>query len=370
MRLGRTFVTSAYRTMRRHVLMCEEMTRIPDTLDIARRTKEEANMRREIRDLLTLIHQGRWDLIPDMRNAQIRLHEFRSRAIVQGPSLNRHCAHDNCDHGFVDASGVCGVCDRVTCLHCGVAVHDVDEHRCNNDDVQSMRMIGHECRPCVRCRAPSMRAEGCATMWCTRCHTFWNWETGRIIETKGTVPHNPDHRAWLNETRHREIGDIPCGGLPDGGVIHMALMRFMLERVSASAPFVVQAVETIQMTQRIRPRFPRTWDAATVNLNARISLINGEMTEDSFSRVVERNDRTNRFRRDVGEVLEALVLSGADVLQRFCFERTDLDLAAIELLTLLRVSNDALRQFAHAHGRVGPYLTETFRWVLPNTRAT
>ena len=57
-------------------------------------------------------------------------------------------------------------------------------------------------------------------MWCVHCHTFWNWDTGQIIETRRGTPHNPDHRQWMADDdrwRYREIDDIPCGGLPEEG---------------------------------------------------------------------------------------------------------------------------------------------------------
>ena len=370
-RLGRTFVSSKYRAMRRNVLVSSEMLRIPDTIEIARRTRDENNIRREIRELLTHVRQGRWDLVPQLRNAELRLHQYLNNLNEDDTvrTIASRCAHDQC-RGYVDSSGACNICDRVTCIHCGAAVHDVDEHRCNDSDVMSIRVIGSECKPCVRCRAPSTRIEGCATMWCASCHTFWNWDTGRIIESRGNTPHNPDHRAWIAERRHREIGDIPCGGLPDGGMLHMALMRFMLERVSASAPIIVNATEVVHSAQRIRERFPRTWDVATVNLNARISYINGEIDEGAFAKIVERNDRTSRFKRDVGEVLETLVLSGADILQRFCVGGVDLEVTAVELVSILRYTNSMLKHVANAHGRVGPHLAENMQWVLPGQRRT
>ena len=371
-RLGLTFVSSDYRRMRRNVLVSDEMLRIPDTVEMARRSKHEANLRREIRQLFVDIRRGRWYLMPQLRNAEMRLQEHMNNGQgneTSARALTSRCAHDECK-GYVDSDGTCGICDRVTCARCGAPVHNMDEHQCDDNDVMSIQAIGSECKPCVRCRAPSTRVEGCATMWCASCHTFWNWDTGRVIESRGNnTPHNPDHRAWAANTRHREIGDIPCGGIPDGGMLHMALMRFVIERVSASAPVIVQATEAIHYAQTIRTRFPRTWDAVTDNLNVRIAFINGDIDEDVFARTVERNDRTSRFKRDVGEVLETLVLSGADILQRFCVTtHADIEVTAVELVSMLTYADAVLRHIAKAHGRVGPHLTKNLQWILPGQR--
>ena len=53
------------------------------------------------------------------------------------------------------------------------------------------------------------KIDGCAQMWCTECHTAFDWRSGRI-ET-GRV-HNPHYFEF--KKRSREHGDIPCGGRP------------------------------------------------------------------------------------------------------------------------------------------------------------
>jgi len=49
----------------------------------------------------------------------------------------------------------------------------------------------------------------CDQMWCTQCHTAFNWRTGRIE----SVVHNPHYFEWLRRNGNavpRNPGDIPC----------------------------------------------------------------------------------------------------------------------------------------------------------------
>jgi hypothetical protein len=54
-------------------------------------------------------------------------------------------------------------------------------------------------------------------MWCVMegCGTAFSWETGQIVTGK---VHNPHYYEWLRRNgggaAPREVGDIPCGGVP------------------------------------------------------------------------------------------------------------------------------------------------------------
>lgn len=209
-------------------------------------------------------------------------------------------------------------------------------------------------------------------MWCVACHTFWNWDTGRVIETRHSVPHNPDHREWTAAGHHpREVGDIPCGGLPDGRPLHMALMREFSRymEVHPLAPVIVDAADALHMAQRLRHEYPRVWDDVHANEALRIELLNGDMDEADFAVQVERQDRARHYRRDVGMVLETLVFAGADILQHFCAGGDGCGPTAERLMALHTLCDVALARVGTVHARLAPRLDERWRWELPYQRA-
>ena len=68
------------------------------------------------------------------------------------------------------------------------------EHTCDEEKVKSAELIRKQCKNCPKCGALTYKISGCPQMWCTSCHTAWNWNTGRI-ETK--IIHNPHYFEYL-----------------------------------------------------------------------------------------------------------------------------------------------------------------------------
>ena len=255
-----------------------------------------------------------------------------------------------------------------TCTACGTPAH---EGACDASALASVRAIARECRPCVQCGAPSLRAEGCSVMWCVHCHAFWHWDTGRAIQSRA-APHNPDHRAWVGAQRTvaRELDDLPCGGLPERAALHMALVgEFARTRhVPASAPVILAAEHMLSDAQRMRHAYPQQWDARMANEPLRISYLLGDLDDVGLGRALERQERTHHWRRAVGAILEALVLASVDVLQRFVASHITAGRTAIELAALREQADDALLCTCRCHARAVPRVSAAWQWTLPNRR--
>lgn len=372
-RLGRTFWTTEYRAVRRERLFRDEQLLLPGTVEHARRVQLDRALTEGVRALQTRVRNGEWEQVPNLRTARLMLYHHRNGGGApvdarRAQWVVRHCGHDGCSAGLLDGDGRCTTCARPTCLACGEASTGGD-HVCAASTLETMRAIASSCRPCVRCNAPCARVEGCATMWCVRCHTFWNWETGRVIDaSRGHAPHNPDHRRWVSTAQLREVDDIPCGGIPDGGMLHTTTILHMFDYVSSSAPVILEAAECVYRAQRLRARYPRTWDPMTVNLDSRVALLNGDLTEEAFKRVIERNERACQYKQRVGEVLETFVMAASDVLQRFCNRDEGVDITALHLVELRGLVDVALVRVSEAYGRAVPRVDALWRWTLPNAR--
>lgn len=370
-RLGKTFWNTTYRRMRREELLRVDETLIAESTPEASQIRTERRLALEMQTLAREIQNGRMDLIPQYRS----LREAMARNTRQSTrTLLKRCTEHDCP-GFLTTHPVhtqrlvCQTCAQQTCARCGEPM-DADalhEHECDENIVASRQAILRECKPCVRCQAPSLRTEGCPTMWCPHCHTFWNWDTERIIESRGNNPHNPDHRAFLTNNRgrvRREVDDVPCGGLPDGIVVHNAFVRdsLAINNLSVFAPIVIDALECIHLSQRMRHHYPLTWNAHEHFRSVRVAFILGDITRDAYVATMERMERTFEFRREVGFVLELLVLAGADIFQRLSSGDDDIVSACFSLNALRDIVDARMTHVGSLFQRRAPRLERDWKW--------
>lgn len=162
------------------------------------------------------------------------------------------CIIEGCK-GFIGNDNACGLCKVVVCPHC--LLENVDGHECKQEDIDTVKAIKEETRPCPSCQTPIFKTDGCDQMWCTQCHTTFSWNTGRI--ERGHV-HNPHYIQWMRNkqnTMPREVGDVPCGGLPP-----LKHIQDKLQDLQVPTVYIVYLTLIYKMAQYIEtkemPRYP------------------------------------------------------------------------------------------------------------------
>ena len=132
----------------------------------------------------------------------------------------RPCKTEDC-RGFLSSGYKCEICETFTCPKClDVLGPDKNvEHTCKESDVKSAELIRKETKPCPSCGFRISKISGCPQMWCTECHTAFNWKTG--FKETGTV-HNPHFyctvpgnfacsRVFLLHQKKKDIGKDDSG---------------------------------------------------------------------------------------------------------------------------------------------------------------
>ena len=397
-RLGITFVNGSFRTARRKTLRLRETPRLHALGPTAARERRRRILALEARLLVDELIQVQTYLVEDLpeqhaeydrlamtlRKVQRRQDELESTA--RESQIRRYmaqCAHDGCgaDLGSDDC---CTVCHRKTCMECGVPLDDNNwtTHQCNVDVLATRTLLLQECRPCVQCGALSQKVEGCPTMWCPRCHAFWNWDTGRLIETRRSgVPHNPDHRTWVangasSTPLAREVSDLPCGGFPGHQVLKSVVLEelLMMGEVTDVTSVIFFAENAARHAQWMREQKYHRIEPSEVHQHPeleamRIKFLLGDMTETAFSNLLEQTERDMDFRNEIASILEAFVLCVADLLQRFVGNMLDMTShIAHELETFRILSDSALESAGKLHERKPPRISNIWRWDVPYTR--
>lgn len=125
----------------------------------------------------------------------------------------KKCASETCN-GFLTSNYKCRLCEKTTCLHCGVIWESAD-HQCLQANIDTVNLLKSDTKNCPKCAVPIFRSSGCPQMFCVRCHTAFDWTSLKIIN--GPI-HNPHYfeimqaLALTNQTGAQQpIGlDVPC----------------------------------------------------------------------------------------------------------------------------------------------------------------
>ena len=126
------------------------------------------------------------------------------------------CPANECN-GMLSTQYKCGICELFACPKCHEIIGEDKsvEHTCDPNNVASAEAIKKETKQCPGCPNRIFRIEGCSQMWCTGCHTAFDWNSGRVVKSERL--HNPH---WIEYQRNknngqapRAPGDVPCGGL-------------------------------------------------------------------------------------------------------------------------------------------------------------
>ncbi len=107
--------------------------------------------------------------------------------------FTQKCSVEDCE-GFLTEKWVCELCDNKTCRRCLETKND--KHVCNQDDIETVKLIKKTTRNCPGCATAIHRIESCDQMWCTQCNVPFSYKTGKKIN--GPV-HNPHFFQWLKE---------------------------------------------------------------------------------------------------------------------------------------------------------------------------
>jgi hypothetical protein len=74
----------------------------------------------------------------------------------------RTCPVDDCK-GFVNKKWICGLCESKICEKCHEVINkdEEEEHECNNDNVETAKMLMKDTKPCPKCAVLIFKIEGC-----------------------------------------------------------------------------------------------------------------------------------------------------------------------------------------------------------------
>lgn len=322
-KLPKTFVNTTYKKHKTNCLLSAEKSFLHSTLPlIERQNKIDAKKKEidEIKNKKKELQKQMCDMYRQLREKNRELNQ-----VIHGTYGNvehhagiRKCCKETCN-GFLDVNFTCSACHCNVCPECNEVKQEGQEHVCNPDTVESVRVLLANSKPCPSCGTMISKAHGCDQMWCPECHTTFSWNTGQV--SRGNT-HNPHYFEWLRREgrNERNVMDIPCGGVP--ARTHMLdMLGQRLNRDQSNIwleqPFI-SAHETVEDMERYEMR-KYNIDEERLNTeltNLRIQYLRNQITEEVWKRKLQTMNHKNAKNKEVLQIMQTYVIIVSDLYRR------------------------------------------------------
>lgn len=219
---GKNFLTKTFLDHQKEVQFKQNQTMFPDVLPIVenelecRKLKNKIQtLENEIFDILSPFRRQIQEIEEKMQDAISHLeiqkknltknydelknnannHRTNNNKIIN--NYTRPCLNQECK-GYLNDQYKCGLCKTAFCQDCYEQIHTGVEHECDPNLIENVKLMKKDTKNCPSCGTGIYKIDGCNQMFCTTCHTAFNWKTGLV--DKGVI-HNPHYYEYLRETR-------------------------------------------------------------------------------------------------------------------------------------------------------------------------
>lgn len=397
---GQYFVTHTYKKKREDVLFDVEKAMLPDTQPLAAQTLEIKKLQKQIsereqsiaslQESINRLDVGVLDsefeeYLETRKNYRMQIHDHneekymiqlrRDRIYSRMVHRNRNnsakrtelvvkCPGADC-RGFamMKSNGLsCDLCDTVLCKEChepldkGTSVPS-DKHTCDPNTLETVKLLRKDSKNCPSCKSVIYKIDGCDQMFCTQCHTAFSWRTGEV--STGRI-HNPHYYEYLRRNGNdvRELGDIPCGGLPRA-------TRDIVNNRSYSKVHRIVAHFEYDEIFRLRQDCNRNEG----NQDLRVSYLNKEICINTFKSEIYRREKALEKKREIIAVLTTFVVVCSDIFRNILGDENAFkdEKSTMEQFDNIRAfTNESLTEISRVYKCVVPVIG--YNWEYGRTK--
>lgn len=249
------------------------------------------------------------------------------------------CPQSDCN-GFLSQKGVCGICKTHVCSKCnvvkGTTKDEITAHECKEDDIESVKAILKETKPCPRCGTRIHKIDGCDQMWCPYCQdkygegTTFSWRTGKIERGRIHNPHYIEHMQ-KHGGNLREVGDVHCGGLPQIWDFDRRLTWAPFGSYQGSIPRAVR-VQAMNVLRRVDEINQYVLDPLREKLHQQnihrmnqIKHIVGEIDDKKFRAAISKTEKKREKDQEILDIFEVVVAVLTEKINQLYNEPNDVN---------------------------------------------
>ena len=316
------FITKTLKSHRENVLFDREKSLLPETQPYVVVETQKKNIKKQI-DVLNaeLFELRRQERVIQIKvgNLQYEMNRITINNVNAGETavtvedrkkFIRKCPMDEC-RGFLSTAWKCGSCEKRICNKCNE--EKLDNHVCKPENVASMELLNKDTKPCPTCGTMIFRISGCSQMFCTDCHTAWDWNTQRVVNG---VIHNPHYYEFLNRNggqRGRNHGDIPCGGLPDAYDMRNVITNIFGNPTNSNLMRIHNCIAHIQHYEL---RHHVVADPIVANRDLRIKYLMNDIPEAAFKATLQQSEKKRQKVIAFRNIYQMFVDVGSDIFRQ------------------------------------------------------
>lgn len=329
-----TWIDDEYKKHRQDILVDRERSRLPAAQLIIERIKQAEGMVSEITEAkkeaeaLYKVYSVAMKKYLDLQTRATNLSHGRPELNdINAPKEEKRvfimpCPASSC-RGFLSTAYKCGICDIYACPDCREIKGSAKDsaHTCDPKTVESVAALKKECRNCPECGTSIFRISGCSQMFCTQCHTGFDWNSGKKV-VSGPI-HNPHYFDYIKQLNGgvvpRTPGDIPCGNnMPTPWVLDRAL-RVLPTDVSmmANRNIIYQALNTFN--HMLGWEIPNNTNHVedTDNTEYNLRYLRNEINETKWKQILQQREKRRAKRDEIRQRMEAFCGAASDIYGRY-----------------------------------------------------
>jgi hypothetical protein len=150
-------------------------------------------------------------------------------------------------------------------------------------------------------------------MYCTDCHTAWDWNTHRVVTG---VIHNPHYYEFLNRggvQRGRNHADIPCGGLPDAYSMRNIVTNVFGNTTNSNFMRIHNCITHIQHYEL---RNHVVEDNIETNRELRVKYLINEISENEFKAALQQFEKKRQKNISFHNIYQMFVDVASDIFRQ------------------------------------------------------
>lgn len=274
----------------------------------------------------------------EIKSRLVRLENNRDRAHdTSRREFIKKCGDPEC-RGFLSTKWKCGLCEKKTCIDCHEVINDNITHVCDNNVVETIKLLKTDTKNCPKCQTNIFKIDGCDQMWCTQCKTGFSWSTGKI-EMK---LHNPHYYEWRRQNMgviEREPGDNQQCITPNDildNIISSNIEDELKTELIEMCRYNIQ--NSVYFTNPNVPNFE----------TYRIQYLNKGIDIEELKSNLIRVNKAYSKKQELYTVYNLLSITFTDIMNRFCMELNKSILN--ELDTIIEYVNGCFDEISYSYG--------------------